>query len=380
MSRTPNPFKPTAGAPPPLLVGRGHVLEAFDEALDDGPGAPGRLTIFTGARGVGKTVMLTELADAAAARGWITIRETATPGLMERLAASTTKHLTDLDPTAHPGRAVTGVTLPVIGGGLTMSGPPPAPVQQFRAEAGRLLDVLERNDTGLLLTVDEVHTRRGRPEIRELATTFQHLVTERRDVALLVAGLPYAVSDLLNDDVLTFLRRAHREELEDVPLDAVRAALADTITANGRSIADDALSVAAAATSGYPFMIQLVGYHLWRKASGHAIDLAAAEAAVPAARNRLGSTVHEPALADLSDVDRTYLVAMAQDDGPSHTSEIAVRMGVSVYYGNRYRGRLIDAGVIEPAGRGYVDFAIPYLREYLREHAAQHEMAARFRR
>ena len=121
-------------------------------------------------------------------------------------------------------------------------------------------------------------------------------------------------------------------------------------------------------------MIQLVGYHVWRKADGDVIDVAAVQAGIPAARKRLGSTVHETALADLSDVDRTYLLAMAQDESPSSTSEVARRMGVTPYYASTYRARLITAGVVEPAGRGYVDFAIPYLRDYLHEHAARHEM------
>ncbi len=43
-----NPFKPTAGATPPLLVGRDDTLEEFAESLDDGPGAPARLALFTG--------------------------------------------------------------------------------------------------------------------------------------------------------------------------------------------------------------------------------------------------------------------------------------------------------------------------------------------
>ena len=58
-----NPFKPSAGATPPLLVGRTEAIEEFKYSLADGPGAPGRLTIFTGARGVCKTVMLTEVAN-----------------------------------------------------------------------------------------------------------------------------------------------------------------------------------------------------------------------------------------------------------------------------------------------------------------------------
>ena len=185
------------------------------------------------------------------------------------------------------------------------------------------------------------------------------------------------MSDLLNDDVLTFLRRATRFELEDVPLDAVRDALLATITQEGRTITDDALDEATQATGGYPFMIQLVGYHVWRKASGDVIDLAAVRSGVPAARKRLGSTVHESALADLSNVDRTYLVAMSQDPGESSTGEVARRLGETPYYASTYRARLIAAGVIESTRRGYVDFAIPYLREYLREHAARYEMARR---
>ncbi len=63
-----NPFKPTAGANPPLLVGRQDVLCEWKESHRDGPGAPGRITVFTGARGVGKTVMLNEVGELSQAQ------------------------------------------------------------------------------------------------------------------------------------------------------------------------------------------------------------------------------------------------------------------------------------------------------------------------
>ena len=37
-----NPFKPTAGGEPPLLIGRGKVIRDFEKGLDNGVGAPGR--------------------------------------------------------------------------------------------------------------------------------------------------------------------------------------------------------------------------------------------------------------------------------------------------------------------------------------------------
>lgn len=55
-----NPFKPTAGKMPPILIGRHSIIEDFSEALTNGVGAPGRIMLVTGQRGFGKTVMLTE--------------------------------------------------------------------------------------------------------------------------------------------------------------------------------------------------------------------------------------------------------------------------------------------------------------------------------
>ena len=132
-----------------------------------------------------------------------------------------------------------------------------------------------------------------------------------------------------------------------------------------------AVDRAADAAAGYPFMIQLVGYYTLKSAAPTgSVDVAAVDAGINAGRRRLGRLVHATALRPLSDVDRTYLLAMAQDDGPSRTGEIAKRMGVTAQYAGEYRRRLIRDGIIEPAGHGKVRFTIPYTADHLREHAA----------
>ncbi len=365
-----NPFKPTAGANPPLLVGREELIDEFAESIVDGPGAPMRLSIFTGPRGVGKTAMLNAIGDRAQADfQWLVLHDTATPGFLTRLTRAIDAFLG-----LKPARSVTGVSLPTIlgsgGGGLTMSPRPAEPAAvDFRQILAPLLDHCEANGTGVLITLDEVHADNS-DELRQLATAAQHLVREERQFALAFAGLPAAVDDLLDANQITFLRRADRHDLRDVPLEDVATALHDTIGKSGREITPDALEVATQATGGYPFMIQLVGYHTWRCASGATIDRAAVATGVDAARVRLGSLVHAPALRELSDVDRTFLLAMARDEGPSRTSTIAERMEKSTQYASVYRARLMAAGMIEPAGHGTVRFSIPYLREYLVEHAA----------
>ena len=61
---------------------------------------------------------------------------------------------------------------------------------------------------------------------------------------------------------------------------------------------------------------------------------------------------------------------MANDDGPSRIADIAARLDVELKYAGVYRQRLIDAQMIGATGRGLVGFAVPYMRDYLREHGA----------
>jgi hypothetical protein len=372
-----NPFRPTFGVTPPVLAGRDQLIEEFEEALADGPGAPGRATLFTGARGAGKTVMLNAVEDRAREAGWVVVSETATPGFVGRLGR---QHLPALLRTFDPEavrRRLSGLTAPFNAGGLSWE-----IVERHVVEAGLrsqvelLSGLLAENGTGVLLTLDEIH-RRQLDELRELATTVQHAFREEREVAFVGAGLGSAVSDLLNDDVLTFLRRAERHQLGPVERDEVERALREPILAGGRRVADDALAAMVEGARGYPFLIQLVGAQTWRLQPEQAeITLEQALRGVANARRRLGRLVHEPALAGVSEIDRAFLHAMAEDDGPSRMAEIAGRLNVTMSYAGQYRLRLIAAELIEPVRRGYVDFALPYLREYLREHDAEQGGAA----
>lgn len=185
------------------------------------------------------------------------------------------------------------------------------------------------------------------------------------------AGPAASVSDVVNDDVLTFLRRAERHHLGSVARTDVARAFREPIHTAGRQIGDEALQVMVAGARGYPFQLQLVGAQTWRlHPDTHEITVEDAIQGVGRARRRLGSLIHEPALNAASDIDKSFLLAMAQDEGPSKMADIQNRLGVDVNYASQYRLRLIAAELIHPAGYGYVDFALPYLREYLREHSA----------
>ncbi len=150
----------------------------------------------------------------------------------------------------------------------------------------------------------------------------------------------------------------------------VRRALREPIKEAGRLVDDDVLQIMESGTAGYPFLIQLVGSYVWREhPNERAISMEDALSGVEAAHRRMGALVHEPSLVGTTEVARTFLVQMAKDDGPSRMADIKERMGVDDNYASQYRLRLIAHELIRPVGHGRVDFAIPYLREYLNEHA-----------
>lgn len=366
----PNPFHPSFGVSPPLLVGRDAVLEEFVEALEDGPGSAGRATLYTGARGSGKTVMLNAVEDRARERGWLVVSETASPGFIQRIVAQHLPRLLRAFDPAAVRRRLTGITAPMGAGAVSW-----ATVEAHVIEAGLrsqielLTDLLADHQTGVLISLDEIHQNQMR-ELRELATAVQHAFREGRDLAFVGAGLASAISDVTNDHVLTFLRRADRHTLAAVGDSDVERALREPIQAAGRDVDESALHVMARGTGGYPFLIQLVGAQTWRlHPDAPAVSAQDAAQGVANARRRLGALIHQPALAAASDIDKSFLLAMAKDDGPSKMADIQQRMGVDVNYASQYRLRLIAAELIHSTRRGYVDFAVPYLREYLREHA-----------
>lgn len=365
-----NPFKPTAGAEPPVLIGRDKVIDDFSDGLDEGVGAPARLMRITGPRGSGKTVLLTELGDIARKRGWTVVDETAGENLCSNMVAALARDSSGVSISADFDMGV----VKVHAGAKKEEG------SSLREALKKATEKLGGNPVGLLVTVDEVQDAKE-SDMRDLAAAVQHLIREKRNIAFVFAGITTGVMDLVSGQALTFLRRAKAEELDSIPLDEVSCALRSTIEKSGMSIEDEALAKATEATAGYAYLIQLVGYHVWRMGKRHAqqskeIDVGDVEFGVKEAMRDFNTTVHEPALAGLPLHAMEYVIAMSQDAGVSRTSAVAERIGVAPSSLTSYRRLLINRQIVESAARGFVAFSIPYMREYVR--ANREDLLARY--
>ena len=199
-----NPFTASVGKTPPVLAGRDDYLRDFDSALWDGPGSHERISIVTGPRGVGKTVLLNEFETVAKSHSWHVISETTTAGFNERIRDRAYRLLQDIS--EEPKRRVTGATGPFNLGITTEATNTYSPTPSLRSVLDELfeqqsaLDARFRQEpVGLLITLDELHYAHMN-EIIEFGTTIQHMVREDREIAVAMAGISGAVKPLLAAD------------------------------------------------------------------------------------------------------------------------------------------------------------------------------------
>jgi len=356
------PFKPSFGNRPDALIGRDGVIADFRDGLAGPPGARERATLLIGQRGMGKTALLLEFAEMARGMDFVTASVTAGDKMLDEIV-----QLIQKSGARTSGKGVKAVSASAFGFsvGLTFTDE----VKEnygFRMKMSLLCDALAKQGQGVLVLVDEVQS--SSPEMRELAATYQHLVGEDRNVAIAMAGLPSAVSDVLNDDVLTFLNRARQVELGPLPLGEVAVHYSKELARLGRSIDADLLDEAVQATRGYPYLLQLIGYYLLKLAGdGQRISSDMVELAVKSAKRDLVATVYKPALKPLSRKDMAFLRAMSQDEGASSIADIRARLGDSQASVQQQRSRLMASGVIASERRGQVAYTLPYMREYLRD-------------
>jgi hypothetical protein len=357
-------FSPSFGNRPKAFVGREEVIRDFVDGMEEAPGGRKRAMFFSGQRGMGKTALLLELAARAEKMDFVTASVLANARMLDEIIQLIQMNgATYVSKSSKQVKAI-NVGVPGFSFGLTFSDE----VKEnygFRVKLTLLCDALAKYGKGVLLLIDEVYS--GTEEIRELAATYQHLVGEGKNVAIAMAGLPSAISGVLNDKALTFLNRASKIRLDPIPLGAISVYYSSVFKKLGKEIAPKLLEEAVAATRGYPYLLQLVGYYLLEyTGEGAVITDDDVRLAVNSAKHDLIENVYLASLRPLSRNDIRFLEAMAESGEDGRIADIRERMEVSQATAQQYRLRLIESGVVASSARGELEFTIPYMGEYLR--------------
>lgn len=359
-------FVPSFGNRPKSLVGREDVINEFRLSLQSEPGSRERAMLLLGQRGYGKTVLLHEFADIAKDAGFIVASPTIVSKdmplrIIEKLKAYGKEFL------HNPTKKLTGGNISILGFG--------AGVQlqnsdddrkSFASQLSDICKIFNEKNKPVCILIDEVQG--NNEELRQLIIAYQEMVGEGRNISIVFAGLPSAVSSVLNDHVLTFLNRALKKELPPLKTNEIAFYYKKVLTESGLSVDDDIVKKAAEETQGSPYLMQLIGHYLvLNSETGMNIGLKTLDKAVKAAKEDFKNDICKTTLASLSERDIEFLTAMSSFGSECSMTDITGILNCTGAFAQTYKRRLIHAGVIDQPRRGMIRFAVPYLQSYLSE-------------
>ena len=355
-----NPFNPSFGKRPEHFLGREEITRSIISSVDD-INSPWRTTLITGVRGSGKTAILSDIRinlnrqDVVAL--YIVPNEAILDSILVQLYRQLPKTISGAMPEFKSVSVNLGVTV-----GLEKDKKTPYFTETFSYRIMELIDAHMKQGKHIVFLVDEA--QKHTVDMRVFVSTYQDLVMRDYSVGMVLAGLPSVVSEILNDDVLTFLRRAKQVELENIEMMIVEHEFKKIFSNAGAALTDEVITKAAAGTCGYPYLIQLVGYYLWEEMHNiNNTDIL--DGVLVKSKAELFRNVHRLVFAGLSNRDREFIFAMAEDEGLSSVSAIGDRMHKEKNFISLYRERLISAGVVKTGGHGLLSFTYPYMREFL---------------
>lgn len=371
-----NPFTPSFGSLPPILVGRDQLLHDIQVALATGPRHPGFTSLLLGPRGTGKTTALLAARDEAQAAGWTICKvEALIPDADVRLHQAVTDIAQDrinvIAPEAR--RDLTQVRVGPLSAGWKSATPQPRESRRMERALAALTDlVVDQGGAGVLVIVDEFHNVHAR-DASVIASAFQQLAKDQgKPVAFLGAGLPHVEHTLLPNKGFTFFQRCMRHRLKNLEILEAKQALRIPLEEGKTQIKDNLLCRAAGATRGYPYAVQSLGFHLWNAVGpGSEAQESHLHDAIDRMLRDLAENVTTPIWHRLSSRSRAFLAAMTEDQDTSHISDIAQRLQTSPSITNTYRQRLINEGAIRAAGHGVVAFTDARIRELAEAHQAE---------
>ncbi len=380
-----NPYAPGAGTRPPEMVGRDDLREAARIALERiRLGRPSKSIVMVGLRGVGKTVLLDQIAEDAEANGLIALRIEASeqrslPSMIAPQLRSALIRLSNREAVQALAqralRALAGfasslkVKYQDIEVGFDAD---PEPGLADNGDLGTdLQDLFEAvgvaakaDNSCVALFVDELQYVE-KEQLAALITALHRDAQRQLPVTMVGAGLPQLRGAMGN-------AKSYAERLFDFPevgplsSSDARIAISKPARDEGVEIEAEVLDAVVSRTQGYPYFLQVWGKHLWDVAEDSPITEANFIPASIRAIADLDQSFFLVRFDRLTPSQKKYLRAMARlGAGPHRSGDIAQVMERTVSSLGPTRAQLINKGMIWSPGHGDTAFTVPMFNEFM---------------
>ena len=381
-----NPYAPGAGTLPPQLAGRDDIIERAAIALDRfRTGLAARSLLLIGLRGVGKTVLLTRIAQEAESRGFvvITIEAPEKRSLPALLIPQIRTALLKLDRIS-AAEDLAKKALRALGGfvkamkvkyediefgidlgsepGVADSGDLEHDLIDLFTSVGR---AAKEKGTAVVFFIDELQYVKEE-QFASLITALHKCAQNQLPIALIGAGLPQLVGQA--GRAKSYAERLF-EYPEIGPLSDSEAKVALVAPAEKLNVQyeEGALAEILSQTKAYPYFLQEWGKHSWHCAKTSIITRADAISATDLAISELDARFFRVRFDRLTPAEKKYLRAMAElGPGPHRSGDIAHLLGKEVQTVAPTRATLISKGMIYSPSHGDNSFTVPLFDGYMK--------------
>lgn len=381
-----NPYAPGAGTIPPELAGRDDIIEKASIALDRcRNGLAARGLFLVGLRGVGKTVLLTHIANAAEANGFVTVaietpEKRSLPALLIPALRSALLKLDKATAVGELGKRALRVLGGFVGAmklkyqdvefgvdlgsepGVADSGDLENDLVALFTEVGR---AAKEKKTALVLFIDEIQYIKEE-QFAALIMALHKCAQLQLPILLIGAGLPQLVGQAGR-------AKSYAERLFEYPeigplnFNAARAALVEPAMRLGVQYEEEALSDILIQTKAYPYFLQEWGKHSWQCAKQSPITRHDVQTATAWAVLELDASFFRVRFDRLTPNEKKYLRAMAElGAGPHRSGDIAHLLKKEVQAVATIRASLINKGMIYSLAHGENSFTVPLFDGYMK--------------
>ena len=371
-----NPYRPGAGLRPQYLAGRDddieYVSQLFDALLMN---MPVQSIIFSGLRGVGKTVLINKLQEIAEERDIfcnhievddnndfvsqivscsqeflriVSLKEKF-KGLIRKPLDALKTLVVSFDPNEST------FSLSIQDRELYYS---TSFTQSLTKVFTSIGEVALKTNTSICFFIDEIQYMKS-DELCALIAALHRTNQLGYPLMLVGAGLPKIYAVLSKE-------KSYSERLfiykEVGSLDEVQSKKAITIPAEkmGVSYTDQALEQIITITKGYPFFIQQMCQIVFQQTSKKNIDLTDVYACLDSFFQTLDNGFFKVRYQRCSEMDKKFLFAMvACGELPCTITNVAANMKKSVQSISTIRAQLINKGIIYAATYKELDFTVP---------------------
>jgi hypothetical protein len=384
LDRRLDPYTPGSGRSPTYLAGRDPDIEEFRILIDRIAGGFGeRSIVYSGLRGVGKTVLLIEFDTIGREAGWVstdvhevgsqadfrtTFTETAFRLLLsmsrrDRMKEKARRAMGVLKAFAveAPGGFKAKIDVD-LAAGTADTGDPEGDLTTLLLEIG---DVARTGGTGAVFLLDEMQNLNSEA-LGAICMAFHRVSQKNLPVAMVGTGLPQ-LPRLLRQSKPYAERLFQYRDLGPLSEAAARRALITPASRQGVEYEEDAVRLIVSESGGYPYFIQEYGRVLWREAEQSPITVSDFEASHELIVNELDRRFFKDRFDSATEAEQWYLAVMASLGDPPYSTEAIARNGYRTRSSaSMPRDALLRKELIWSPRRGIVDFTVPQFAEYIR--------------